>query len=280
MTKGKRLYLLDTNVLMHDPSALFRFEEHDIYLPMIVLEELDRAKKGVSEVARNVRQVSRFLGQLMNGGMELHDGIELREPEGVDLGGGTGRLYFQTHRFENGGDLIGDGSVADNEILHAALSLREEFGERDIVLVSKDINLRIKAAIHGVHAEDYFNDRALNDLSLLYSGVELLEPDFWESHPIDESWNEAGRTYYRLGRIEGDDWHPNQCLTLDEPNGLEAIVREVDHRHFSIQVADDYRGQTHGVWGIHARNPEQNFALNRLMDAGRGSRRGSRRGSW
>ena len=102
MTKNKRLYILDTNVLMHDPTALFRFEEHDIFLPMVVLEELDRAKKGVSEVARNVRQVSRFLNELIHADpshtapIDLDQGVELIQPEGLNLAIGTGKLYFQT----------------------------------------------------------------------------------------------------------------------------------------------------------------------------------------
>ncbi|MGD8580565.1 MAG: PIN domain-containing protein, partial [Lysobacterales bacterium] len=82
MGSDKRLYIIDTNVLMHDPTSIFRFEEHDVFLPMMVLEELDAAKKGLSEVARNVRQVSRFIGEMMDrhGPSSLEDGLELREP--------------------------------------------------------------------------------------------------------------------------------------------------------------------------------------------------------
>jgi PhoH-like ATPase len=266
MAERPRLYLLDTNVLMHDPTALFRFAEHDIFLPMIVLEELDRAKKGVSEVARNVRQVSRFIGQMMGPGDPLQDGLELAEPEGLNLKVGSGRLYFQTEQFDNGSELVGDRSLADNEILLAALSLTRKHPDTQIILVSKDINLRIKAAIHGIVAEDYYNDRALDDLSLLYSGITELDAAFWEDHETLDSWTEEGRTYYRLARREDDDWHPNQCLRLSGDNGLEAVVREVGNDEIVIEVARDFRREQHGVWGIRARNPEQNFALNLLMD--------------
>lgn len=87
MGSEKRLYILDTNVLMHDPTALFRFEEHDIFLPMMVLEELDAAKKGLSEVARNVRQVSRFIDEMMQRQeiTNLDDGLDLIVPDGIDL---------------------------------------------------------------------------------------------------------------------------------------------------------------------------------------------------
>jgi PhoH-like ATPase len=266
MADQPRLYILDTNVLMHDPTSLFRFAEHDVYLPMIVLEELDRAKKGVSEVARNVRQVSRFIGQMMEEAGELERGVALEEPDGLRLQTGTGRLYFQTEQFGNGEELIGDRGLADNEILLAALSLKHHYEHRQVVLVSKDINLRIKAAIHGITAEDYYNDRALDDLSLLYSGVRERDNRFWEESETRDSWTDNGRTYYRIARRADDEWFPNQCLKLDDDNGLEAIVREVEPASIVLEVAMDYRRSQHGVWGIHARNPEQNFALNLLMD--------------
>jgi len=267
MSDARRLYLLDTNVLMHDPTALFRFEEHDIYLPMVVLEELDAAKKGMTEVARNVRQVSRFLGQMMNGAHDLQSGLPLEMPDGLDIRVGSGRLYFQT---EADGDADEHPALlrakADNEILHAAMRLQQVDAGREIVLVSKDINLRIKAAIHGITAEDYHNDRALDDMSLLYNGLTEYGNDFWDRHAIADSWTQSGRTFYRLMRRDGEDWHPNQCLALTGDNGMEALVREVDAENFVLEVTEDYRNGPRSVWGIQARNPEQNFALNLLMD--------------
>ncbi len=266
MAEKARLYLLDTNVLMHDPTAMFRFAEHDIFLPMIVLEELDRSKKGVSEVARNVRQASRFLGSMMRPGDKLENGVPLNEPEGLNLKAGTGRLYFQTEKLDNGGDLVGDRGLADNEILLAALSLSRKFPDKQVILVSKDINLRIKATIHGIVAEDYHNDRALDDLSLLYTGLRELDNSFWDAHATRDSWTEEGRTYYRMARQADDEWYPNQCLRLAGDNGLEALVRKVDNDSIVLEVAQDYRRSQSEVWGIQARNPEQNFALNLLMD--------------
>ena len=266
MTERRRVYLLDTNVLMHDPTALFRFAEHDIFLPMIVLEELDRSKKGVTEVARNVRQASRFIGHLMGEGADLEQGLVLSEPEGLNLKVGSGRLYFQTDRLDNGEQLVGDQSLADNKILLAALGLTRRHPDKDVVLVSKDINLRIKAAIHGLTAEDYHNDRALDDLSLLYTGVRHLDDSFWNLHEPEHSWTEDGRTFYRIDRGQDEDWYPNQCLRLAGTSGLEAIVRRIDNSKVVLEVARDYRRNQHDVWGIQARNPEQNFALNLLMD--------------
>ena len=268
MGSEKRLYILDTNVLMHDPTSLFRFEEHDVLLPMMVLEELDAAKKGLSEVARNVRQVSRFIGEMMqqHGGSDLADGLELREPEGLDLKTGTGRLYFQTTMPETHASLLRDGSFADNEILSTAFSLRETHPDKDIVLVSKDINLRIKAAILGVQAEDYYNDRALDDLSLLYRGLRQHGENFWEEHPQIESWSDAGRAHYRIPVGNENGWYPNQCVAIGEQGGVEALVKEASEDSVMLQLVDDYYEARKNVWGIHARNREQNFALNLLMD--------------
>jgi PhoH-like ATPase len=200
MGSEKRLYILDTNVLMHDPTALFRFEEHDVFLPMMVLEELDAAKKGLSEVARNVRQVSRFIDEMMQRQeiTNLEHGLDLIVPDGLDLAKGTGKLFFQTAMPEAHSSLLRDGSFADNEILSTALSLRKTNPKQNVILVSKDINLRIKAAILGVPAEDYYNDRALDELSLLYRGMRSHGADFWDHYPELESWSEGGRTLYRF----------------------------------------------------------------------------------
>jgi len=269
MGSEKRLYILDTNVLMHDPTALFRFEEHDIFLPMMVLEELDAAKKGLSEVARNVRQVSRFIGEMMQRQQvsNLDEGLDLILPEGLELAQGTGKLFFQTSMPETHSSLLRDGSFADNEILSTALALRDNSGMgRQIILVSKDINLRIKAAILGVQAEDYYNDRALDDLSLLYRGSRNHGADFWDAYPGLQSWNSNGRTYYRFELKEENGWYPNQCISIGDDNGVEAIVKEIDHQTVKLQLVDDYYEGHKNVWGVHARNREQNFALNLLMD--------------
>jgi PhoH-like ATPase len=268
MGKDKRLYVIDTNVLMHDPTALFRFEEHDIFIPMMVLEELDAAKKGLSEVGRNVRQVSRFIGEMMarQSATDLADGLELQVPDGLDLPVGHGRLYFQTSMPETHSSLLRDGSFADNEILSTVISLKEQAEAQDVILVSKDINLRIKAAILGVTAEDYYNDRALDDLSLLYQGMVVKDAGFWENHDNVDSWSENGKTFYRVPRNGSEEWYPNQCVVVGERDGIEAIVNAVSDDDVVLRLVTDYMSGKQAVWGIQARNREQNFALNLLMD--------------
>jgi PhoH-like ATPase len=266
----RRIFVLDTNVLMHDPTAIFRFDEHDIYIPMIVLEELDAGKKGLSEAARNVRQVSRFLDELMASASktQIDRGLELPSAK---TGNGkkrtAGRLFFQTKVLSGGLPDTLPGHGADNAILGQTLALQREFSEARVTLVSKDINLRIKAAIIGVHAEDYFSDKTIEDADLLYTGLQELPANFWERHGKNiHSWQEQSRTFYRVQGPMVREWHVNQFLFQKDSDGLEALVRRMDGNGAVIELVRDYRNERHSTWGITARNREQNFALNLLLD--------------
>lgn len=269
MTQSKRIYVLDTNVLMHDPTALFKFEEHDVFLPMMVLEELDNNKKGQTESARNARQVSRFLNELVvaHGNRGIEGGISLKRPNELQLRdtGGLGRLLFQTKPVDIS---KGFGTVLpDNQILGSILQLRIENPATPVVLVSKDINLRIKASIVGVQAEDYENDRALDDFNLLYTGATQLPEDFWKRHGDNlRSWTERGRTFYEIKAVPEDGWYANQYLYLPGEEEVELKVAKLDGDRAVLQIVEDFRSANHQVWGINARNREQNFALNALMD--------------
>ena len=153
MGKNKRLYVLDTNVLMHDPSALFKFQEHHVYLPMTVLEELDNAKLGVSEVARNVRQTNRFIDELLSAQKQvvIEEGLQLNQFSAAEEPFKcSGHLYFQTVAHDSNLPESLPSNKNDNSILNTIISLREEVGDHQIILISKDINLRIKAAILGI----------------------------------------------------------------------------------------------------------------------------------
>ena len=268
---GRRLFVLDTNVLMHDPTSIFRFEEHDVYIPMIVLEELDAHKKGLSEANRNVRQVSRFLDDMMRDATkeQIDRGLPLPNEFSGNHGQkpSTGRLFFQTRQLAN---VLPDslpGSGNDNAILGQTLALQNEQHEVRVILVSKDINLRIKAAVLGVHAEDYYSDKTLEDTDVLYSGMTALAPDFWEKHGKDmRSWKDGNRTFYELTGPAVREWQPNQGVYEDSAEGIEGIVRKIAGDTAVIELLRDYRSERHNLWGITGRNREQNFALNLLMD--------------
>lgn len=271
---SRRVFVLDTNVLMHDPAALFRFQEHDVFLPMVVLEELDAGKKGLSEVARNVRQVSRFLDQLMSdlSHEEIERGIELdtclRRPNGDDARlPASGRLFFETRPPQADLPAMLPGNKADNGILLTALSLRAALSDREVILVSKDINLRIKAAVIGIEAEDYYNDKVIEDADLLFTGCTALPGDFWDGFGREvASWHERGRTFYRMTGEMVRGWHLNQFLHFQHDEDVELTVRDIDGDTATLELARDYRDNKQAVWGVHARNREQNFALNLLMD--------------
>lgn len=278
----RRLFVLDTNVLMHDPTALFRFDEHDVFIPMVVLEELDAGKKGTSEVARNVRQASRFFDALVGGlsQAEIEQGISLDQRLGTASENGAlneapspnGRLFFETRPPESALPTSLPGGKADNSILLSILAQRDQCGgDTEVVLVSKDINLRIKAAVIGLTAEDYYNDRVINDLDLLYTGHAALPDDFWSSHTDDmQSWQDVGGAFYRVTGPDVAEWHVNELLYFapgnDRDNDIELITHDIEDKTATLRLATNYREGKQQVWGIHARNREQNFALNLLMD--------------
>ncbi|MBA3479438.1 MAG: PhoH family protein [Lautropia sp.] len=265
LTAGQKLFVLDTNVLMHDPASLFRFQEHDVYLPMMTLEELDNHKRGMSEVSRNARQVSRSLDALIGGGTERIDqGIALAKLGNREA---VGRLYLQTQALSTTLPAALPTGKADNQILAVVSGLREVFPSRNVVLVSKDINMRIKAHALGLEAEDYFNDQVTEDLDLLYAGSIALPPDFWDTHSKDmESWQQGGFTYYRLTGPLVPTFSLNQFVYLDGAMPLVAQVRELNGRTTVLQTLRDFAHHKNAIWGITARNREQNFALNLLMN--------------
>lgn len=266
-----KLFVLDTNVLMHDPMSLFRFEEHDVYLPMITLEELDGHKKGMSEVSRNVRQVSRELDALAASQGEAKDfdpgaGIALARTGHREAGG---KLFFQTTFVDF---KLPDGlpqGKADNQILGVVQALRTQQPGREVVLVSKDINMRIKARALGLAAEDYLNDKTLEDADLLYTGVLQLPGDFWERHgKTMESWQQGGSTFYRISGPLVPALMINQFVYLESPGNapLYARVTEITGKTAVIRTLKDFTHAKNAVWGVTARNREQNFALNLLTD--------------
>ncbi len=275
-TGPAKLFVLDTNVLMHDPMCLFRFEEHDIYLPMIVLEELDGHKKGMTEVNRNARQTSRSLDALAAAkGADMALGLQLDTTGHREA---KGRLFFQTQVLDYSLPTSLPQGKADNQILGVVEALRKLHTKsaeqpnttpREVVLVSKDINMRVKARALGLAAEDYQNDKTLEDGDLLYSGALALPADFWTKQAKKvESWQEGHATFYRLSGPLVPSMMVNQFVYFEaagEPS-LYARVVEVRPQTVVLKTLKDYKHLKNVVWGVAARNREQNFAMNLLMD--------------
>ena len=262
-----KLYVLDTNVLLHDPTSIFRFQEHDIYLPMMTLEELDNHKSGMTDVARNARQVSRTLdGILQNLEGPIDKGIPL---ETLNHGEATGRLFIQTKPFDVKLPMLPQGK-ADNQILSVVEGLKESVKDRDVVLVSKDINMRLKAAALNLVAEDYYNDKMIEDSDILYSGTLKLPANFWDEHGRNlKSWQKDGRTWYQIEGSLVPSFLVNQFIWYEQEGATPfyAQVMSVEGNRATVRLIDDYLNPKHTVWGINARNREQAFALNLLMDS-------------
>ena len=264
-TAASKLFVLDTNVLMHDPTSLYRFEEHDLYVPIMTLEELDNNKKGTSEVARNARQASRMLDEIVSASENgIAAGIALESPS---RGLATGRLHLQTEAIDIRLPPALPTARGDNQILAVVMFLVEKHPGRDVILVSKDINMRIKARALGLAAQDYFNDKVLEDSDLLYTGTRELPADFWETHARGmQSWKEEGRSYYRVSGPLAAEMLVNEFVYQDGDSPLQAWVKEQEGRGALIETLTDYSHNKNNVWGITARNREQNFALNLLMN--------------
>lgn len=260
----RKLFVLDTNVLLHDPSSLFRFEEHDVFLPMMTLEELDHQKKGMSEVARNARQVSRSLDTIVGDQRNLDEGLAL---DSVGHKDATGRLFFQTTAIASTLPPDLPMGKADNQILGVVRALQDLHKNREVVLVSKDINMRLKARALALAAEDYFNDQVLEDSDLLYSGVMQLPDNFWNKHGKDvESWQQGGTTFYKIHGPMCSQFMVNQFVYFEGQMPLYAQVREVSGKTAVLATLRDYTHGKNNVWGVIARNREQNFAMNLLMN--------------
>ena len=261
-----KLFVLDTNVLMHDPTSLFRFEEHDIYLPMFVLEELDNNKKGMTEVARNARQTSRFLdGLIKDGTQNIVDGVLLQTEANKAA---TGRLFLQTQFIDQALPKNFANGKADNAILGVVMYLHNQVPKRTVILVSKDINMRIKARALGLDAQDYFNDKVLEDTDLLYTGVLQLPQDFWDKHGKDmKSGLQGEHTFYDIQGPLCRDLLVNQFVYQENgDNPFYAVVTEQNGNSAMLRTLTDYTHSKNAIWGITARNREQSFVLNLLMN--------------
>ncbi len=274
-TGPNKLFVLDTNVLMHDPMCLYRFEEHDIFLPMIVLEELDGHKKGMTEVARNARQTSRTLDALAGAqGADIVNGLKLDTTGHKEAGG---KLFFQTQPLQYTLPTSLPQGKADNQILGVVQALRQiEIDQtpkdkfaREVVLVSKDINMRVKARALGLAAEDYENDKTLEDGDLLYAGVLALPHDFWSKNGKSvESWQSGSHTYYRISGPIVPSLMINQFAYLEAPGetNLYTRVTEIRGKTAVLQTLKDFSHAKNAIWGVTTRNREQNFAMNLLLD--------------
>ena len=236
-------YILDTNVLLHDPNSLVNFKGNTVLVPIEVIEEIDRFKRESTELGRNARTVSRMLdGFRGEGSMSA----------GVDLpNGGKLKIAFQK---DGHGEPVFIKDSVDNRILALAASIQKSHSKEVTILVSKDINLRIKADAIGVMAEDYETDRVF--VTDLYTGMVELT--------VSAEKMTAFRAQGELALDSGKKYFPNEFCTLtDEGNPKKTALSKVDATGTKLIPILDVR---EGVWGIKPRNREQHYALDALLD--------------
>ena len=243
----KKVFILDTNVLLNSPDSIFKFDDNDVVIPISVIEEIDTFKKDQSETGRNAREVSRILDRLRTRGT-LSSGVRLFEDR-VD----SGSLFvYLGHNMEIMPELLVDGT--DNHILAIALTLQKQFGEsRAVIVITKDSNLRIKSDAFGILAEDFEADKV--DISHLYSGILNLKVD---ARTINEFYTK------RQIKFDGIEIMPNHYIVLeDEKDPNHVVYGRFDVHSGVVQMLEN---QAEGVWGIYPRNIEQTFALAALLD--------------
>lgn len=267
-----KIFVLDTNVLMYDPASLYRFKENDLFIPMTALEELDNNKKGITEVARNARQSSRNLDEIIRIGIQNGFNLETGFPlEFFNGGAAKGKLHLQPLQTIDMDMMAAKGlpeHKADNAILASALHLKEKYVGREVVIVSKDINLRIKALALSLPAEDYTNDHVVEDSDLVYTGFEVLADDFWEKSET-RSTSHSGKMIWTIKNDFCGHLCPNQFIAVPSNNEEDLWLRvteRVDINTIICETIIDYTNKKHSLWGITARNQEQSLVLNLLMN--------------
>lgn len=257
----RKLFILDTNVLLHEPLAIYSFKEHDVLIPMTVLEELDNIKDRNKDVSRDARVAIRALEDV------FRDATPDQITQGVPLAGeASGNIcIFSDHHLPQDAEVFTD-KEADNRIINAALYLQKHELKRQVVLVTKDINMRLKAKGAGLaHVEDYRSDQLIDDIRLLAKGFQVVPGSFWERVGECESETHGRDTIHVIDANLLEGVHVNQYL-VDEENFF--AVRVLSHDGSKIRIKDLGRERlmSRKAWGVHPKNVYQGMALDALLD--------------
>ncbi|MDX1754424.1 MAG: PhoH family protein [Marinobacter sp.] len=257
------MYVLDTNVLIHDPNALLNFEEHDVIIPMTVLEELDNLKSGKQAVAADCRQAIRNIDKLLGDAVpkDIERGVPIKRAQKAEPLGTLSILMSTEH--------VGSHSLPenlnDNKIINTLAELQNRHKSRDIILVSKDINMRLKARGFGVEAQDYHNDQLLDDIDLLPTGYREFPNSFWDTIEKVETKQREGVTEHILKR-EGDLARLNINEFVIDEQGFVGKVVDIQDDKLIMQDLHQDDLMNEEVWGLVPRDIYQALALNLLLD--------------
>ncbi|MCX0431958.1 PhoH family protein [Aeromonas veronii] len=257
----RKLFILDTNVLLHEPLAIYSFKEHDVLIPMTVLEELDNIKDRNKDVSRDARVAIRALEDVFRDATP--DQITLGVPLAGEASGNI--CIFSDHHLPQDAEVFTD-KEADNRIINAALYLQKHELKRQVVLVTKDINMRLKAKGAGLaHVEDYRSDQLIDDIRLLAKGFQVVPGSFWERVGECESETHGRDTIHVIDANLLEGVHVNQYL-VDEENFFAARVLSHDGNKIRIKDLGRERLMSRKAWGVHPKNVYQGMALDALLD--------------
>lgn len=259
---GRKLYVLDTNILLHEPLAIYSFQDNDVVIPMTVLEELDRIKDSKRDVSRDARIAIRALEDIFS------DATPDQIVEGIPLGkeGGTcTAAILADFEIEEKVQAFAD-KAGDNRILNAVLFLQTKYSDRTVVLVTKDINMRLRAKGAGVwHVEDYRTDQLIDDISLLSKGFQFVEGDFWSRIDEVNTENRGRATLHTIPRSMVENIYINQYI-LDAGDEFASRITALDDQHMQLKDLGRERLMQREAWGIKPKNIYQGMALDALLD--------------
>ncbi|KGY11091.1 ATPase [Vibrio tubiashii] len=259
----RKLFVLDTNILLHEPLAIYSFKEHDVVVPMTVLEELDRIKDSKRDVARDARVAIRALEAMFKDATpdEISEGIPINKDKEV-----TGHIaILADFELQETVKAFAD-KAGDNRILNGVLYLQNKRAPREVILVTKDINMRLRAKGAGVRfVEDYRTDQLIDDVQYLTKGFQQIEGDFWSGVQNVESRNLAGRTYHTLAREPFEPTYINQYV-IDEESDFAGRVEEIETDTITIKDLSRERMMHRRAWDITPKNIYQGMALDALLD--------------
>ncbi|EEX93342.1 PhoH family protein [Vibrio orientalis CIP 102891 = ATCC 33934] len=259
----RKLFVLDTNILLHEPLAIYSFKEHDVVVPMTVLEELDRIKDSKRDVARDARVAIRALEAMFKDATpdEISEGIPINKEQES-----TGHIsILADFELQETVKAFAD-KAGDNRILNGVLYLQNKRAPREVILVTKDINMRLRAKGAGVRfVEDYRTDQLIDDVQYLTKGFQQIEGDFWSGVSQVESKNYAGKTYHTLDRAPFEPTYINQYV-IDEESDFAGRVEDIEQDTVTIKDLSRERMMHRRAWDITPKNIYQGMALDALLD--------------
>lgn len=257
-----RIYVLDTNVLIHDPTSIHNFEEHKVVIPMTVLEELDKLKMGKAAIATDcreaIRQIDRLIGHAQP--KDIANGVPIERPDGSTLG----TFSILLDGFDARSQTL-SVDLNDNKIINALVILQEKSPRNDVILITKDINMRLKARGCGIGAQDYQNDQMLSDVSLLETGYHTYPDSFWDSQSKVDTFHDATGTFHRIALSDlPEELYINRFI-LDE-RGFVGRVVAIEDETAVMQDLPAEQLMSQNAWGLTPRDLPQALALHLLLD--------------